>query len=271
MKWNCPGKSGRESVPGEAILVKGESSYWRGYAPCQGTGPSSGFTRTVEPPTFPFSGFLSSQCSLDVSRPGGAVALGEVRKWASKTCPTWLRALGWTSSRTVLRPCLTPGLAFSLAQQDWNQISVATCRRANTLFPEEMPRPIRQPLPVSTFDPVHPGTQCFWDQGALLALSRSWGGEAIVFLLKLELFCYMEAQRRPGSISRSFFIAALQARGEMGTKTTQRGAMPFWEGSSPPLLRQIRSAGTPFIYFEACLGTSTYGPLVQSVKARGYG
>lgn len=54
-----------------------------------------------------------------------------------------------------------PSLPFSPAGQGCNQISVATCRRAKTLFPEEeMPGPTGQPLPSA------PLTQSTQESGA---------------------------------------------------------------------------------------------------------
>lgn len=103
-----------------------------------------------------------------------------MRGGPAEACPTWLRALGRITARAVLRPCLAPGLAFTPAQQACNRTSVATCKRAKTLFPEEeIPAPIRQPLSISTFDPVHQGKQ-HPDIELPLAFSRSWVGSHCV-------------------------------------------------------------------------------------------
>lgn len=139
---------------------------------------------------------------------------------------------GVTGSRTVLRPCLTPGLAFPPAQQGCNQICMVAGRRAKTLFPEDRCQSL---TPVSTFDPVHPGKH-IWGH-IPPAFSRSWDGEAIAFLLRVVSFCKEEAPRRPGDTP--LVLPSLHCRPVQRISTGQQAGNKTQCRGTPCLLQKL--------------------------------
>lgn len=76
-----------------------------------------------------------------------------------------------------------PSLPFPPARRGCNQISMATCRGAKTLFPEEeMPGPTGQPLPSA---PLTQSTQESAASETKLSLDLSWLGKLLCFNLRI--------------------------------------------------------------------------------------
>lgn len=80
---------------------------------------------------------------------------------------------------------MTLGLASTPAQPSCNQIPVATCREAKTLFPEEV-----MPVPMGAASLPSPPLTQFTQENSTTeiklpwAFFKSWGGEAIMLTLQ---------------------------------------------------------------------------------------
>lgn len=184
---------------------------------------------------------------------------------------------GWIRSRTLPRPCLTSGLAFTPAQPDCNQIPVATCRKAKTLFPEEgMPAPLGQHLSHPHLWPSSPRKTALLRSSCSRLSSGAGVGKLLCLYLKMILSPSEEAQRRPGAVSLRSSITELQS----GQRVSKWGQTHWHRGCHVTLrglpallsLGKLGAAGPPFWSFTAPHRPSdTDHPLLGGVIVRGEG